>query len=243
MKKPRVSFFATCLIDALFPEVGKRAVRLLETLGCDVYFNPRQTCCGQPLSNAGFRDKAKNGMRHLISALLEDDPDHVVAPSGSCVLQVREYPEFFKNDPHWGPMAETLAARTFEITDFIVNVLGAKDLGARLAGKAAYHPSCHMTRRLGVKDPPLVLLKHIQDLEIVPFEGQARCCGFGGAFSVKMGALSGAMAGEKADHLFKAGVDYLIGADAGCLMNLEGRIRRRGYDIKVLHIVEALGET
>jgi L-lactate dehydrogenase complex protein LldE len=238
--KPKVSFFATCLGDALFPDVGTHAVRLLEKLGCDVHFNPKQTCCAQPLVNSGFRAAARKGMQNLISALLEGDPDYVVAPSGSCVLQVREYPEFFKGDPRWEPLAETLAAQTFEITDFIVNVLGVSDLGARLTGKAAYHPSCHMTRRLGVKDPPLILLKHIRGLEIVSFEGQDRCCGFGGAFSVKMGALSGAMAAEKADSLFKAGVDYLIGADAGCLMNIEGRIRRKKYDIKVLHMVQAL---
>jgi len=236
----RVSFFATCLGDTLFPEIGIQSVQLLEKLGCEVSFNPRQTCCGQPLVNSGFQAKAKKSMRTLMTALLEGGNEYVVAPSGSCVLQVKEYGEFFKDDPKLETMAETLAGKIWEITDFIVTVLGVTDVGARLKGKAAYHPSCHMTRLLGVKEPPLALLANIRDLEMVPFAGQDKCCGFGGAFAVKLGPLSGAMVAEKVDNLVEAGIDYLIGADAGCLMNIEGRIRRQGYDIKVLHIVEAL---
>ena len=236
----RVSFFATCLGDVLFPEIGIQSVQLLEKLGCEVNFNPKQTCCAQPLVNSGFHAKAKKSMRTLMTALLEGDNEYIVAPSGSCVLQVKEYPEFFKDDPKWEAMAKTLAGKIWEITDFIVTILGITDVGARLKGRAAYHPSCHMTRLLGVKDQPLALLANILDLEMVSFPGQDKCCGFGGAFAVKLGPLSGAMVAEKVDNLVEAGVDYLIGADAGCLMNIEGRIRRQGYEIKVLHIVEAL---
>ena len=236
----RVSFFATCLGDTLFPDIGKYSVQLLEKLGCEVSFNPKQTCCAQPLVNSGFHAKAKKSMRTLMDALLDGDCEYVVAPSGSCVLQVKEYPIFFKGDPKWEDMAKTLAGKIWEITDFIVTVLGITDVGAGLKGRAAYHPSCHMTRLLGVKDQPLALLANIQDLEMVSFPGQDKCCGFGGAFAVKLGPLSGAMVAEKVDNLVEAGVDYLIGADAGCLMNIEGRIRRQGHEIKVLHIVEAL---
>jgi L-lactate dehydrogenase complex protein LldE len=236
----KISFFATCLGDTVFPNIGIHSVQLLEKLGCEVSFNPKQTCCAQPLVNSGFHEKAKKSMRSLMGALLDSDSEYVVAPSGSCVLQVKEYPEFFKGDPVWEPLARELAGKIWEITDFIVNVLGVIDLGARLQGKAAYHPSCHMTRLLGVKEPPLTLLANIQDLELVSFEGQDKCCGFGGAFAVKLGPLSGAMVAEKVENIAQADVDYLIGADAGCLMNIEGRIRRQGHDIKVLHIVNAL---
>lgn len=236
----KVSFFATCLGDTVFPDIGIHSVQLLEKLGCRVSFNPKQTCCAQPLVNSGFQEKAKTAMRSLMESLLEDDCQYVVAPSGSCVLQVKEYPQFFKDDPKWGPLAALLAAKIWEISDFIVNILNVTDTGARLQGRAAYHPSCHMTRLLGVKEPPLTLLSHIRDLELVSFEGQDKCCGFGGAFAVKLGPLSGAMVTEKVDNLVAAGVDYLIGCDAGCLMNIEGRIRRQGHNIQVLHLVEAL---
>jgi L-lactate dehydrogenase complex protein LldE len=236
----RVSFFATCLVDSLFPGIGKNAVQLLERLGCDVHFNPAQTCCAQPLVNSGFHAKAKAGMRTLMAALLADDRDYIVAPSGSCVLQVREYPGFFRGEPEWEERAEILAGKIWEITDFIVTVLGITDVGACLNGRAAYHPSCHLTRLLGVREQPLALLADIQDLELVSFPGQDKCCGFGGSFAVKLGPLSGAMVAEKVENLSKAGVDYLIGADAGCLMNIDGCIRRRGLAIKVMHIVEAL---
>jgi L-lactate dehydrogenase complex protein LldE len=236
----QVSFFATCLGDTLFPNIGKYSVQLLEKLGCEVHFNPQQTCCAQPLVNSGFHTKAKKSMRTLMDALLEDGCEYVVAPSGSCVLQVKEYPTFFKGDSKLEAIAKTLASKIWEITDFIVTVLGVTDVGAQLKGRASYHPSCHMTRLLGVKKPPLILLANIRDLEMVSFPGQDKCCGFGGAFAVKLGPLSGAMVGEKVDNLVEAGVDYLIGADAGCLMNIEGRIRRIGSEIKVIHIVEAL---
>jgi len=235
-----ISFFATCLGDTVFPNIGIHSVQLLEKLDCKINFNPKQTCCAQPLINSGFHEKAKQSMRTLMSALLDNNSDYVVAPSGSCVLQVKEYPQLFKGDPVWEPQAKELADKIWEITDFIVNVLDVTDIGAKLKGRAAYHPSCHMTRLLGVKEPPLTLLANIQDLELVSFKGHDKCCGFGGAFAVKLGPLSGAMVSEKVDHIVQADVDYLIGADAGCLMNIGGRIRRLGHDIQVLHIVDAL---
>ncbi len=235
-----VSFFATCITDVVYPNVGLKAVELLERLGCSVVFNPKQTCCGQPLTNTGYIEKALPAMRLLIQALLEDECDYVVAPSGSCVLQVKEFPRFFEEDHYWRPLAEKLAQKTYEITDFIVNVLQMTDVGARLEGRAAYHPSCHMTRLLGVKEPPLKLLENVRGLELVPFEHQDKCCGFGGTFSVKLGELSCAMAAEKAACIAAAGVDYLIGADNACLMNIGGRLQKTGSPIRVLHIVEVL---
>jgi len=236
----KVSFFATCITDVVYPRVGIKAVELLERLGCTIVFNPKQTCCGQPLTNTGYHQKAKKSMRLLIDALLEDDCDYVTAPSGSCVLQVKEFPRFFHGDDQWGARAFTLAQKTYEITDFIVNVLNVQDVGARFDGRAAYHPSCHMTRLLGVKEPPLRLLEHVRGLQLIPFKGQDKCCGFGGTFAVKMSRLSGAMVEEKVHNIVDAGVDYLIGADNACLMNIAGRIRRERLPIQVLHIVEVL---
>ena len=236
----KISFFATCLADTVLPAVGIQSVQLLEKLGCTVSFNPGQTCCGQPLVNSGYRKKAQKSMRLLIDALLEDDGDYVVAPSGSCVLQVKEFPNYFQNEDAWKSKAERLAEKTREITDFIVNVLKVTDVGAELNGRAAYHPSCHLSRMLGVKEPPYRLLENVKGLELVPFKGQDKCCGFGGTFSVTMADLSGAMVSEKVRNLAAAGVDFVIGADGACLVNIEGRIRRENLPIKVLHIVEAL---
>lgn len=240
MQQLHVSFFATCLADTVFPDIAIKSVELLERFNCRVSFNPAQTCCGQPLTNSGHHTKALKAIQQLITALLEQETDYVVAPSGSCVLQVKEYPHFFQNDPAWLGKAEALAAKTWELTDFLVNILAVSETGACLPGRAVYHPSCHMTRRLGVTEPPRTLLAHVKGLELVPFAGQDRCCGFGGTFAVKMGSLSGAMVAEKVKAMAATGAEYVIGADGGCLMNIEGRIRRTGLHLKVLHIAQVL---
>ena len=179
----------------------------------------------------------------LIDALLEDECEYIVAPSGSCMLQVKEFPRFFQADDIWKSKAKLLADKSHEITDFIVNILNITDVGAVLNGRAAYHPSCHMSRMLGVKEPPYQLLKNVKGLELVSFKGQDKCCGFGGAFSVTMADLSGAMVTEKVRNIAAAGVDYLIGSDGACLMNIKGRIQRENLNIRVLHVVEALMNT
>ena len=235
-----VAFFATCLADNVFPGIAINSVQLLERLGCEVTFNPRQTCCGQPLANAGYHKDAKKSMRLLIDALLADDADYVVSPSGSCVFQVREYPHLFQDDREYFAKATVLAEKTKELTEFIVNVLGITAVESQLIGKAVYHPSCHMTRLLGVKEPPLKLLANVAGLELLPFKGQDKCCGFGGTFSVKLADLSGAMVAEKVDNIIATGADYLIGCDAGCLMNMEGRLQKIGHPLKVLHIADVL---
>ena len=235
-----VSFFSTCLADTVFPNISIQSVKLLEHLGCQVSYNPKQTCCGQPLANSGFHKKARGTMENLTEALLADGSDYVVAPSGSCVLQVKEYPNFFRDDIKLREKALELAGKIWEITDFIVTVLGVDDVGARLPGRAVYHPSCHLSRLLDIKEQPLALLSNIRDLDLVSIKGQDKCCGFGGAFAVKLGPLSGAMVSEKVDNIQAVGADYLIGADGGCLMNIKGRIDRLKLNIKVLHVVEAL---
>jgi len=153
---------------------------------------------------------------------------------------VKEFPRFFRGDDVWESKAKLLADKSYEITDFIVNILKISDVGAVLNGRAAYHPSCHMSRMLGVKEPPYQLLKNVKGLDLVSFKGQDKCCGFGGTFSVTMADLSGAMVAEKVRNIAAAGVDYVIGADGACLMNIKGRIEREKFDIRVMHIVEAL---
>lgn len=234
----KVSLFITCLVDMFKTEVGKSMVELLERLGCEVDFPEGQVCCGQPSYNSGYVEDAKPAMKKMITAF--QDSDYVVAPSGSCAFMFKEYPEIFANDPEWEPKAKNLAEKTYEFTQFIVDVVKIEDVGARLEGKATYHPSCHMTRLLGVKEAPMKLLKNVKDLEIEPLPNAHNCCGFGGTFSVKMGPISEQMVDEKVQHVEETEADYLIGADCGCLMNIGGRIDRKGKPIKVMHIAEVL---
>ncbi len=177
-------------------------------------------------------------MKRMITAF--EHAEYVVSPSGSCTYMFKEYPEVFKGDPVWESKASELAAKTYEFTEFIVNVLKLEDVGAQLEGKATYHTSCHMTRLLGVTEAPIKLLQNVDGLQYVELPGKDRCCGFGGTFSVKMGNISGEMVHEKVHHVEETGADYLIGADAGCLINIGGRIHRQGKPIKVMHIAEVL---
>ncbi len=174
----------------------------------------------------------------MISAF--EHAEYVVSPSGSCAYMFKEYPEVFQGDPIWEQKAQALADKTYEFTEFIVNVLKIENVGAHLESTATYHTSCHMTRLLGVKEAPLKLLRQVKGLQYVELPGKDRCCGFGGTFSVKMGNISGEMVTEKVHDVEQTEADILIGADAGCLINIGGRINRQGKPIKVMHIAEVL---
>jgi len=234
----KVTLFVTCLVDLFHPNVGKATVELLERLGCEIEFPEAQTCCGQPAYNSGYVKEAKEAMKHMIRTF--EHAEYVVAPSGSCATMFKEYPHIFKGDPEWEPKAKALAAKTYELTQFLVEVLKIENVGAKLKGRATYHTSCHMTRLLGVKDAPFQLLEHVEGLEVVPLPNAHNCCGFGGTFSVKMGPISEQMVDEKIRHIEETEADYLIGADCGCLMNIGGRIERKGKPIQVMHIAEVL---
>ncbi|MDZ5470522.1 (Fe-S)-binding protein [Bacillus sp. 31A1R] len=234
----RVTLFATCLIDMFQGNVGKATVELLERLGCEIDFPESQVCCGQPAYNSGYVKESKEAMKRMIETF--SLAEYVVSPSGSCASMFKEYPHIFKGDEVWEPKAKALANKTYELTEFIVDVLKIEDVGARLEGRATYHTSCHMTRLLGVKDAPMKLLSHVKGLEFTELPGKHNCCGFGGTFSVKMAQISEQMVDEKVQHVEETKADYLIGADAGCLMNIGGRIDRKGKPIKVLHIAEVL---
>lgn len=234
----KVSLFITCISDIMFPKVGKNTVEILERLGCEVDFPTLQTCCGQPAYNSGYLEEAKGSMKQMIRAF--KDAEYVVGPSGSCVGMIREYPHVFKGDSEWGKPAQELAAKTFELTQFIVDVLGVKDVGSTFKGKVTYHPSCHMTRILGVKDAPKILLQNVKGIEFVELPSDEDCCGFGGTFSVKKPEISAEMVKEKSRHVTETGAEYLVGGDMGCLMNIGGRMQREGKNVKVIHISEIL---
>lgn len=233
-----VTLFVTCLVDLFHVNVGKATVELLERLGCTIHFPEAQTCCGQPAYNSGYVKEAKEAMKHMIRTF--EHAEYIVTPSGSCATMFKEYPHIFKGDGEWEERAKRVADKTYELTQFIVDVLKVEDVGARLEGKATYHTSCHMTRLLGVKDAPFTLLQHVKGLEVVPLPNAHNCCGFGGTFSVKMGPISEQMVDEKIQCIEQVEADYLIGADCGCLMNIGGRIERKGKPIRVMHIAEVL---
>lgn len=235
----RVSLFVTCLVDQLFPDVGVSTVRLLRRLGCEVEFPSSQTCCGQPAWNCGYDSDAKSVALSLLDAF--ESSEVVVSPSGSCVGMVRHgYNELFGDDPVNLARARALAAKTFEVSQFIVGELGVRDVGARFPHRVTYHPSCHGTRMCGVGEEPLELLRNVEGLELVPLERAEDCCGFGGAFSVKLGGISGAMAEEKCEHALATGADWLVSSDAGCLMNLDGTLRRGKRPLRTAHLVQVL---
>src|SRR5262245_25029757 len=220
----------TCLGDALFPEVGVATVRLLRRLGCAVDFPPAQTCCGQPHFNSGYHDDARALARHTIDAFAGSSL--VVAPSGSCAAMVKlEYAELFHEDPPWHARAADLARRTHELSDFLVNVLGKEDVGARFEGRVTYHMACHL-RGLGLLSEPERLLRKVRGLEYVALERADECCGFGGSFSVRYPGISGAMVADKAGFIEKTGANAVVATDAGCLMNIAGCLRRRGSKVK-----------
>lgn len=234
----KVGLFATCLVDLFQGNVGKATVSLLERLGCEVDFPESQICCGQPAFNSGYVNESKDAMKKMIQTF--EKSEVVVCPSGSCAYMFHEYPQVFKGDPIWEPKAKSLSAKTYELTQFIVEVLKIEDVGATLHGFGTYHPSCHMTRLLGVNKAPFILLNNVKGLKILNLPKKEQCCGFGGTFSVKMGAISEQMVNEKVTHIEETEAEYLIGADAGCLMNIGGRMNRIGKPTQVLHIAEVL---
>ncbi|MHB1630254.1 MAG: (Fe-S)-binding protein [Bacilli bacterium] len=237
----KVALFATCLVDNFYPHVGESMVRILNHCGVEVEFPEAQTCCGQPAFNSGFHDQARVVARTLLDAF--GDYDYVVSPSGSCTGMIHHYyPHLFDGNPGLAGHARELVTKTYEFSQFLVNILGLTDLGAQFAHTVTYHPSCHGSRLLGVKQEPLELLARVRDLNLVELPHAQDCCGFGGAFAVKMHEISTAMATEKADWVTETGAEVLVGTDMGCLMNIGGRMRHMGRPVRVMHLAELLLE-
>jgi len=238
----RVALFATCLVDQFFAQAGVATVRLLRSLGVEVDFPRGQTCCGQPAFNAGHWNEARRMARHTMAVF--EGYDYVVLPSGSCGSMLKaHYPELFVGRGADYRRAVDLAERTFELSQFLVRVLGVEKLGDGLAGRRlAYHHGCHALRELGVGEEPELLLRNA-GAELVPWEADRECCGFGGVFSVKMPVVSVAMADRKLETLPRTPApEALVSTDAGCLLHLAGRINRQGDALPVRHLAEVLWE-
>jgi len=240
----RVALFVTCLVDFVRPRIGFAAIRLLEAAGCEVVVPATQTCCGQPGYNSGDRDAATALARKVLDEF--EGFDYVVAPSGSCAGMIRtHYPDLFSDDPAGLERCRRLAARTYELTDFLVNVAKLERVPGAFGGTVTYHDSCSGLRELGVKSQPRALLSRIAGLRLKEMDEAETCCGFGGTFAVKYGEISAHIAERKCENIAASGAEAVVLGDLGCMLNIEGRLRRRG-DLKtrVLHVAEVLaGET
>lgn len=236
----RVYLFGTCLIDLFYPDAGVDTVRLLEREGLEVRFPQGQTCCGQPAYNSGYHAEARSVARQQLGLFPGTDP--VIVPSGSCASMLKHhYLDLFRGEPEFA-QAQQLAARVYELTEFLVRVLDLRldDLGP--PQKVALHTNCHARREMGVVGDGEALLDRLAQVERVPFERQTECCGFGGTFAVKHAPISAAMVGDKVTAISAAAPDLLVGGDCGCLMNIGGALERGGSPIRVQHIASLLWE-
>lgn len=239
METRKITLFIQCLVDAVWPHVGEAMVRVMERLGLELECPTEQTCCGQPAFNSGFRQEARVAARRFVEIF--ENAGAIVSPSGSCVHMVRHhYPELFKDEPKWRERAERIAARTYEFSEFLVDVLRVEDVGATYPGRVTYHDSCHLLRGIRVKEQPRRLLRKVAGLELVEMKNSDYCCGFGGAFAVKYPDISCAMVLDKVENIVSSGAHAVVGCDAGCLLNISGAISRQGLPIKTLHIAEIL---
>ncbi|MCB0112434.1 MAG: (Fe-S)-binding protein [Caldilineaceae bacterium] len=243
----RVALFVTCMVDMLYPGVGIATVELLERQGIEVIFPQEQTCCGQPAFNAGYRDEARVLARRFLQVfgpMVENgNVDAIVAPSGSCTTMTSHfYQVLFEESQEIGlrQRAEFLAASTFELTEFLVDVLGVYDTHARLEGKIAYHPCCHLYRELGIDRQPRALLDNVAGAEIVDVPEGDDCCGFGGLFAVKNSEISGAMGRRKATNLDKSGADVVAMCDVSCMTHINGVLSRQELHCRAVHVAEVL---
>jgi L-lactate dehydrogenase complex protein LldE len=236
----RVGLFVTCLVDVVRPEIGLSALKLLERAGCTVEVPLTQTCCGQPGYNSGDAAAGRALARKLIEEFA--DFDYVVVPSGSCGGQIKlHFVELFKDDPDLKARAEDLAARTYELTDFLVSVLKIERLDSNFAGRITYHDSCCGLRELGVQAQPRRLLALLPGVQLTEMNDCTQCCGFGGTFSIKYGDVSGAIVDEKCGNIRASGAQAVVLGDLGCMLNIEGRLRRTGDETtRVLHVAQVL---
>jgi L-lactate dehydrogenase complex protein LldE len=236
----RVGFFVTCLVDLMRPSIGFAALELLEAGGVELVVPDTQTCCGQPAYNSGDRKDARALAAKVVAEF--EDCDFVVVPSGSCAGMIRtHYPELFADDPAMRERVARLAAKTRELTDFLANELKLERVPGRFDGTITYHDSCAGLREMGVKTQPRTLLAKVPGLSLREMPDCEQCCGFGGTFSVKFGEISARIADNKCAQIAASGADAVVLGDLGCMLNIEGRLRRRGdAKTRVLHVAEVL---
>jgi len=233
------SLFATCIVDQLFPQVGVSVVRVLRRLGVQVDFPPDQTCCGQPLYNSGFNQPARQLGERVLRGFAGSR--YVVVPSGSCAAMMRVfYLDLFRGDPELLELAQGLAPKVYEFSQFLVQVLGIEDAGAAFQGSATYHPSCHLLREMEVREEPQKLLRQVSGLDLKDLPQAETCCGFGGAFSVKYPHISEGMLADKIASVAESGAETLVSCDMGCLMHIDGALRRQYPAIRSKHLAQVL---
>jgi L-lactate dehydrogenase complex protein LldE len=240
----RVALMVTCVNDALFPETGKAVVTLLRRLGVDVEFPAAQTCCAQPMVNTGYLDEAVPVVRTFVDAF--EGYDAIVTPSGSCAGSARHQHALVARRSGDAGLVAAVAAtspRTYELSEFLVDVLGVTDVGAYFPHRVTYHPTCHSLRMLGVGDRPRRLLEQVRGIRLVDLPAAEECCGFGGTFAVKNAETSVAMGADKARHVRETGAEVLVAGDSSCLMHVGGLLSRQQSGVRVLHLAEVLAAT
>lgn len=243
----RVALLVTCMVDMLYPEVGMATVELLERQGIEVIFPPEQTCCGQPAFNAGFREEARTLARRVLAIfgplVRNGQVDAIVAPSGSCVTMTSHfYATLFEDVAAAAEReaAEQLAAVTFELTEFLVDVLGISETGSHFRGKVTYHDCCHALRELRIREQPRKLLAGMADAQVVALPGADECCGFGGLFAIKNAGISTAMGQRKTRNLAESGADVVAMCDVSCMTHINGLLKRQAQRCRAVHIAEVL---
>ena len=244
----QASLFVTCIVDQFYPEVGESTVRLLRRLGVELDFPAGQTCCGQPAFNTGFWSEAKPLARRFLDTFEGDG--YVVTPSGSCASMARVFfSELLHDEPELLDRAKALAPRVYELSEFIVDVLGVSDLKAATQApdppvrrRVTYHESCHLRRELGVTTQPRTLIRSLPGLDLVEMQQADVCCGFGGTFAVKYADISGAMLRDKVDGIRGTGADLVTACDGSCLMHIEGGLDKQGVPARAVHLAQLLDE-
>lgn len=240
-KVVKASIFITCICDGMFPRVGEAMVRVLEKQGVSLDFPPDQTCCGQPALSSGYWDDARDVARSFIDSFRNSEM--IVTPAGSCLTAIKEfYPVLFEKDQKYLALSKELIQKTHEFSEFLVEVLQVTNVNASFPYKVTYHSSCHPRRFLGVDKYVYALLKDVAQLDFVPLAHEGQCCGFGGTFSVKMPEISESMVNAKVEDILATGADVVVGTDLSCLMNIDGRLRKQGAKVRVMHIAELLDE-
>ncbi|MEO0312088.1 MAG: hypothetical protein RIQ89_1745 [Bacteroidota bacterium] len=233
-----VDIFIPCFVDQLFPDTAFNMVKVLEKAGCQVNYNPTQTCCGQPAFNAGFWDQCKEVGEKFINDF--NNNRYIVSPSASCVGMIKNYyPELFHNSSMHNEY-KVIQKNIFEFSDFLVNILKVTSFGAQLNGKATYHDSCSGLREVGIKKEPRVLLENVRGLEMVEMDDNETCCGFGGTFSVKFEPVAVGMAAQKIKNAEATKAEYLISTDLSCLMHMQGYLAKQEKPIKIMHLADVL---
>ena len=236
----KVSLFVTCLVDQLWTSIGVSSLAVLRRAGCEVEFDQRQTCCAQPAYNTGYLDEARQVAKRFITIFEESRAEAIVSPSGSCTAMVHHYAQLFAEEPEWRERAQLLASRTHELSSFLIRVLKVEDVGASWSGRLTWHDACHGLRDLNVKSEPRTLIRNVRGAQFVELESADACCGFGGTFSVKYPEISLAILDQKIDAIERADVQAVVSSDASCLMQIGGRLSRKGSKVRVMHIAELL---